>query len=931
MDTRLWSMAGSDKSPKSAESASREFTTSLETGLNTAEVEALRQRHGFNEVKAKETPAWKDIMWRYLDWVSLVIIAAAIIAISVPNNGDRGYTSFVLLIIELNLIVWVGWYTDRNAGSAIKELEALAAPTAMVKRNGSWASTPVRELVPGDLIALKGGDVIPADCQLVGPGEPLKVDESSLTGESLAVTRRPGDKVLAGAVVAQGELEALVSGIGINTFFGKTMALLGTPQERGHLQKVLGRVSAGLGILAAFGCITIFIRMITAGRGAEESLVTFFVVLVSTVPIGMPVVTAAVLAVGAREMAREKAIVSRLSALEELSGMEVLCSDKTGTLTLNRLALDKEDIQAWGSFSQDDVLLLASLSARWTNQDAIDRAVTAAVGGDPAAISRYTISRLVPFNPVDKKTLAEVTTPDGRQLATCKGAPQIIRDMLDDEQAKQACDSYIAERASRGLRSLGVAQSTDGGASWQLVGLISLLDPPRPDSAETIRIANEMGVEVKMVTGDQYAIAVETAKRLGMGHGIMEGSDLMTTDDITPEMIAKVQEVDGFAGVYPEHKFKIVQALQARGTLVGMTGDGVNDAPALKRANVGIAVADATPAARGAADIVLLEEGIGTIITAIVRSRKIFRRLETYIVYRLASSINILGFFFFAYVIFGSRFDFPTWALVLISLTNDLSVMATSFDKVYSSPMPETWNMTKSLLVALSIGLFGVGAEILLLWLAAPHLGNWWHIFGFELEPEPDASVTVNPQTIAVMYFALTAFIQLSIFLTRNPSFWWHFRSNGSPRPGMALIVPVVAFVVGAFFIGAEWPRSVQPDGGAAILQGAGYKAIGITLAYAVIWLMLADVPKVMVQRMFRRYEVIKEHCHKEGVPPPGWVRALDAPANMLERLSDQLEGALVDYYKSCLSGGAGKQKLPAANGKQDSVAIDVRDGTELA
>lgn len=886
-----------------------------QTGLSSAEVEELRKQHGFNEVKAKETPSWKDILSRYLDWVSIVIMIAAIIAVAVPNNGDRGWCSFTLLLIELNLIVWVGYYTDRNAGSAIKELEALAAPSAMCKRDGEWKPLPVRELVLGDLVALKGGDIIPADCQLVGPGEPLKVDESSLTGESLTVTRRPGDKVLAGAVVAQGELDAVVASIGADTFFGKTMALLGGRKERGHLQKVLGRVSAGLGIVAAIGVLVMFCVMITSpDLGAEECLVIAFVVLVSTVPIGMPVVVAAVLAVGAREMVRENAIVSRLSALEELSGMEVLCSDKTGTLTLNKLSLDQDDVLAWGAFSQRDVLLLASLSARWSNQDAIDRAITASVGGDPSAIAGYQIRRLVPFNPVDKYTLAEVTTPDGGKLSTCKGAPQVIRDMLSAEDAKAACDKYIDERASRGLRSLGVAQSTDGSASWILVGLISLLDPPRPDSADTIKLASSLGVEVKMVTGDQHAIAVETCKRLGMGHNIVEGKELMGKADINEALIARVSEADGFAGVFPEHKFQIVAALQKHGTLVGMTGDGVNDAPALKCANVGIAVADATPAARGAADIILLDEGIGTIVTAMIRSRKIFRRLQTYIIYRLASSLTILGFFVLAFSIRGYfNFDFPTWALVLISLTNDLSVMATSYDKVHSSPRPQTWNMTQNLALSVSIAVFGVGSQLLLLILSNPKLVNWWHIFNISLEEVTDPNIKVNPQTVAVMYFGLTSFIQLSIFLTRNPSFWWHFSAKSAPRPSLALILPALLFVVGSFFIGTVWPASTQPDGGNAVLQGAGYGAIGITFAYCFLWLQFADVSKVLTQRLFDRQELIKEHCHRSGEQPPAWVRAIDAPGSWLDAMGDRLDEALADTIKASIACLPGRSAAAAA------------------
>lgn len=867
-------------------------------GLTTPQVEELLRQHGYNEVKAKQTSEWKKIAWRYLDWVCLIIIAAAVVSVAIENNGSRGWLSFTLLIIELNLIVWVGYYTERNAGNAIKELEELAAPQAMVCRDGRWQELPVRELVPGDLVALKGGDVIPADCKLVGKGEPLKVDESSLTGESLEVTRRPGDKVLAGAVVASGELDAVVLDTGANTFFGKTMALLAQPQERGHLNIVLGRVGGAIGVLAAGGCITILAVIIARFDDVGYAFAIAFIILAATIPIGMPVVTGAVLAVGAREMVAEKAIVTRLSALEELSGMEVLCSDKTGTLTLNKLTLDKEDVEAWGGATQDDVLLMASLSAKWTNQDAIDRAVTAAVGGDPKAIAGWNITRLVPFNPVDKKTLAEATSPTGQHIVTCKGAPQIVRDLLEDPAARAAVDRYIAERATRGLRSLGVAKSTNGGASWELVGLISLLDPPRPDSAETIELAKSLGVEVKMVTGDQHAIAVETSRRLGLGTNIMEGAELLQERG-SAELGDKVNLVDGFAGVYPEHKFAIVEAYQSHGRLVGMTGDGVNDAPALKRANVGIAVAGATSAAKAAADIILTEEGIGTIVTALIRSRKIFRRLETYIVYRMASSITILGFFFFAIICM--RLEFPTWIMVVISLTNDVSVMATSFDKVHSSDVPETANITKCLAVATAISINGIGAMVLLLALADPTKLNWWHWWNVTLDSEEslDQPIITNGQTIACMYLGLTCFIQLSIMLTRNPSFWWHFSKKSAPRPSMALVVPVVAFILAAVFMAVYWPLSVQPDGGLAVMQGAGWVPVLVTLLYSIIWLQIADVAKVVVQRLFRRYEITKEHCHQHNLPMPTWVKVIDAPGVLAEHMADRFESWMLACFSS--------------------------------
>ncbi|KAL3158516.1 hypothetical protein ABBQ38_010745 [Trebouxia sp. C0009 RCD-2024] len=850
-------------------------------GLSSQAVEGLRQKHGFNEVKTKPVPEWKKLARRYTDWISIIVIVAAIVSAAVPNDGGRGWTSFVLLIIELNLICFVGWSSERNAGNAVKELEALLSPSAQCNRDGKWQEIEARELVPGDLIQLKGGDVIPADAKLHGQGV-MKVDESSLTGESLAVSKKSGSTILAGAVVAEGEMDAVVTAIGKECFFGKTMALLDAPQEVGHLTQVLNRLSAFLAAVSFFGVLIIFLVLLVArDAGVGYSLVTAFVIFVSSVPIGVPVVTTTVLAVGARQMAKEKAIVSRLSALEELSGMEVLCSDKTGTLTLNKLSLDQEDILTWKDHSQAQVLLLAALSAKWTNNDAIDRAVTNAVEGGQEALSAYKVKSMDAFSPVSKKTSATFTTPDGKDMMACKGAPQVIRDLLSDSKAQEACNNYIAERASKGLRSLGVAISHDGGNSWELAGLISLLDPPRSDSAATIRRAQEMGIQVKMVTGDQYAIAVETSRRLGLGTKIMEGEELLGAKATNLEFAKHVEAMDGFAGVFPEHKHRIVEAVQLSGRLVGMTGDGVNDAPALKKANVGIAVAGATGAAKGAADIIFTEEGISTIITAIQNSHKIFRRLETYIIYRIASSLLILGYFFFAILIFD--FEMPTWVLVLINLLNDVSAMATSLDKVHSSDKPRLWNMNKDVIIACALcGVDIIGAMILTAFVRPVT----WFTFPALSEGTDQGGTTSGPE-VACVFLGLCALLQLNLLSTRNPNVWWWFNSkegSGAPPPSLILVGFMSIFLLAATFVGVYWPSHVRPDGGRGWMEGAGWKAILLTWAWALAVWQLADFAKFLASWVMHRAEDIQADCRHTEEPLPAWVKAVNAPGVLGDR-----------------------------------------------
>lgn len=873
-------------------------------GLTDEEVKASRDKHGSNEIKAAQTPEWKKILKRYTcDWIVVLMFIAAIVGVAVKNDGDRGYTSFVLLILELNLVVWVGYYSDRNAGNAVKELEELAAPTALVRRNNAWQELNVKELVVGDLIQLKGGDVIPADAKLVGNSEPIKVDEASLTGESLAVNKGPGAAVLSGAVVEQGESEATVTAVGANTFFGRTITLLSRPEEKGHLQQVLGRVQLILAVISFIMVIIILAVLLSRGDGVGYSIVISIVVLVSVVPIGMPVVTTTVLAVGAREMAKEKALVNRLSALEELSGVEILASDKTGTLTLNKLSLDKKDIVAAPGKTAEEVLLYASLSARWENADAIDTAITSAVD-DPKHAHAYDIQRIIPFSPVDKRTTAWVVSPEGKKFVTTKGAPQIIAGLLGEEEAAQTMD-YIDERASRGLRALAVANSEDDGATWTLAGLISMLDPPRPDSADTIKEAQSLGVEVKMITGDNLQIGVETAKRLGMGTRFMEGKELMRGDLSSVQLGEKIvaENIDGFAGVYPEHKFALVQAMQAKGMLIGMTGDGVNDAPALKAANVGIAVAGATPAAQGAADIILTQEGISTIITAINRSRKIFRRIETYIIYRISSSFTILGFFFFAMICM--NFVIPTWVLILLSITNDLSSMAVSLDKVYSSDLPLLFDMTKCLTVALAMSLVGITGCLLLLGLASFDRLNWWPAWGIDITPDNSGPFITDGQVVAVIYIALTIIIQMNIIATRNPSFWFYFSKQTAPPPSWKLAVPISLFLLGSTFIAVYWPATVKPDGGKGFMDGIGWAAIMLTWFYSLLWFSLADAAKALLQWIFRKHTEVEIAVKEHGAVRPWWATLINGPSRFSTAAKKSMDKSIMSLKPKKSASGA--------------------------
>ena len=550
--------------------------------------------------------------------------------------------------------------------------------------------------MPGDIVILRLGDIIPADGKLLGidaSGAPaqsdLLVDQSSLTGESFAVSKSKGEEVYSSTVVKQGQQRAIVTKTGKNTFIGKAAHLMATTQDEGHFQKVIGKIG---NFLILFTLVLVVIIIIVQFivfkddpiRGQVLKILNPVLILsVASIPVGLPSVMAVTMAVGARSLAAKQVIVKRLAAVEEMASLNVLCSDKTGTLTLNELTFDEPYLSE--GFTPQDLMLYSYLASEYGANDPIELAVRQAAERQVpllrnrlsnTTVPGYEISSFVPFNPSDKYTQATVRDLENEvTFKVAKGAPQVILQLVGgDEMALRA--SVVM--AQRGLRSLGVARTVAGSDKWTLVGLAAMLDPPRPDSAETIKRCQHMGLSIKMVTGDQQIIAKEVSRRLGLGEVILDASHISEAsmrDEIGYE---KFNNADGFAEVTPEHKFRIVEALQRQGQLVGMTGDGVNDAPALKKANVGIAVHGCTDAARSAADIVLLAPGLSTIVDGLLTSRAIFQRMRSYALYRITSTVHFLMFFFV--VILAHDWTLPAKLLVLICILNDLASLVIAVD-----------------------------------------------------------------------------------------------------------------------------------------------------------------------------------------------------------------------------------------------------------
>ena len=570
--------------------------TTSDTGEDAgglSEVEAARRlaRYGENALAEHHVSALERLLrffWGPIPW--MIEIAAVLSAVL----GHWDDLTIILVMLFIN--AGVGFWQEFKADNAIALLKQRLALKARVRRDGAWRDIEARLLVPGDVVFIKLGNVVPADVKLIG-GDYLSVDQSALTGESLPVDKAVGDDAYSGSIAKQGEMSGLVTATGMNTYFGKTAQLVQQAKSVSHFQRAVLRIGNFL-ILVTIGLVLVIAAAAVLRHDPFLETIQFALILtVASIPVALPAVLSVTMAVGAEKLAKLKAIVSRLVSIEEIAGMNVLCSDKTGTLTKNELTLGEP--QPSSGATADELLLAAVLASRRDAPDAIDAAI---IAGTPkgANLDAYKVVSFKPFDPVVKRAQAEIEA-GGKRFKVIKGAPQVIVDLCaPGDEERRAIDALVERDAGKGFRTLGVARTDEAGA-WRFLGLVPLFDPPRDDCAATIAATRAMGVDIKMVTGDHEAIAKEIAGQLDLGQNIVVADKVFGKDGADPES-ASIVAADGFARVFPEHKFRIVKVLQGAGYIVGMTGDGVNDAPALKQADAGIAVSGATDAARAAAD-----------------------------------------------------------------------------------------------------------------------------------------------------------------------------------------------------------------------------------------------------------------------------------------------------------------------------------------
>ena len=700
-------------SPVSLEESLKNLGATRE-GLSQAEAKNRLLRDGYNELPEKKVSTFELLLsyfWGPMPWM---IEAAIILCALVGDWVDFGIIGALLIGNAL-----IGFFEEKSAGDAVSALKAQLALNANAKRDGQWMTVPARELVAGDIIRIKIGDVLPADLILL-ECDSLSIDQAALTGESLPVNRSTGEEAYSGSILKRGQAEAVVQGTGVNTFFGKTAKLVSEAETTDHLQEAVLKLSDYLIIINMLLVAAILVVRVHGGDNFIRVLKYCLVLTVASIPLATPTVLAVTMAIGSQLLAKKNALVTRLAAIDELAGVDMLCSDKTGTLTLNKLSLG--DPYLLEGVSNEDLLLAAALASSKEDNDPIDLTIINGLE-TPDRLKTYTINHFTPFDPVSKRTEAEITDGNSQTFKTSKGAPQVILD-LDPNRGTlgDLVNEQIQALAKRGYRALGVAR-TDATGVWHFLGIISLFDPPRPDSQITIQNAKRLGVPLKMITGDQVAIAKETCHQLGLGQNVLNAEIFRQTPATQLTQLGQQIEVaDGFAQVFPEDKFHIVETLQKRGYIVAMTGDGVNDAPALKQASAGIAVSGATDAARAAADIVLLTPGLSVIIDAIELSRQIFLRMNSYCIYRVVETIRILIFITLAIFVYSS-YPVTVIMLVLLALINDGSMVTIAYDNTTIPKTPQRWNMPYILSVATVIGLVGVIETFLLYYYTEKYLG----------------------------------------------------------------------------------------------------------------------------------------------------------------------------------------------------------------
>jgi H+-transporting ATPase len=731
--------ATSDLSKATAQQALEQLHSNVTNGLGRTDIEARSKEYGTNEVSEKKTHRLLGLLkkfWGLSAWMLELII---LLSWFLGRRLDACIVGGLLLINAV-----ISFTQELRAGAAVETLRTRLKVNARVLRDGAWAVLPARNLVPGDIVRVRSGDFVPADVKILEGN--LGVDQSSLTGESAEAGKALNDLLYCGSVVRRGEASGVVILTGPRTFFGRTTELVQSSRPKLHLEEVISRVVKWLFIIV--GTLIGVAVGVSLIRGTKllEILPLTLVLLLSAVPVALPVMFTVSMAVGAMELARRGVLITRLSAAEDAATMDVLCLDKTGTITLNHLSVSS--VEPMGTFTEQDAILYGALASREANQDPLDLAFLARAREMHLLTPAFVQERFIPFSAETRRTEAAVEN-EGRSFRVTKGAvTALAKECGLSTEDTQKLEGRANQKALQGSRTLAVAR-TNAQNGWELVGLVSLSDPPHPDSKPLIAELRALGIAIKMLTGDALPVAREIARSVGLDH-IIRMPDVTSALQADPKAgAAMALASDGIAEVYPQDKHAIVQSLQAAGHVVGMTGDGVNDAPALRQAEVGIAVENATDVAKSAASVVLTEAGLKSIVGLVTNGRVIYQRILTWILNKLSRTILKSGVVVIAFLITG-KFVVSTLAMMLLLFMTDFVKVSLSTDNARGSQTPETWGIGREVRLGVVLGVAMV-VEVLGL------LAIGWRYF--DLGPTNPVLPTFTFQIL--LYFAMFSLVSI--------------------------------------------------------------------------------------------------------------------------------------------------------------------------
>lgn len=682
-------------------------------GLSTDEAERRLSTYGPNEVaERREIPALRlgKKFWGFTPWM---LELTALLSFLLQRYFDV-YVIVALLVVN----ALIGYAQEQKASDAVQSLRKRLQINARTLRDGKWNTLAAKELVPGDVVRVRAGDFVPADLKIIEKAE-LGVDQSALTGESMTAEKREDDTLFSGTVVRRGEANAVVVATGIKTFFGKTTELLQTARPRLHMEEVTTKVVRWLFLMV--GALLALVLAVSYARGVDplEVIPLALVLVIFAVPVALPAMFTVSMAVGSMELAKSGVLVTRLSASEDAASMDVLCADKTGTITMNILSV--AGVVAGEGFHDGDVILYGSLASQEANQDPIDLAFISAARERNLVNQSYSQKQFIPFDPKTRKTEAVVSS-DGGEFRVTKGAVEVVAQECGLDLAKGGIEERMNDFASRGYRTLAVGVSKEGG-TLEFCGLAALYDKPRPDSKNLINELKELGISVKLLTGDALPIAREISNEIGLGDSLVRAPDLWALMAKQPsEAIQMAEKSGGFAEIYPEDKYDIVKALQAGGHVTGMTGDGVNDAPALRQAEVGIAVSNATDVAKGAASAVLTDEGLSNIVDLVKVGRTIYQRIVTWTLNKIVRTFGVAVFITLAFLLTG-YYVVSSLDIVLLLFTTDFVTISLSTDRVRWSKQPDKWNVASLVKVGVLLGVVTVAELFGLLYIGLRFLG----------------------------------------------------------------------------------------------------------------------------------------------------------------------------------------------------------------